>query len=143
MIVSVPFDKPDTAPVPVIVPTNGSLLLHTPPAVASLNVAVVPEHIGLTPVMAAGTGLTVTGVVRLQPPPSEYVIVADPSDTPVTTPVSDPTAAIAVLLLLHRPVELVLSEKTVVPYKHTGPPVTGAGSALATTVVVAVQPPSE
>ena len=57
---------PDT---PVIIPvvspavaTDIFVLLQVPPAVASLNVVVLPWHIVADPVIGA-TGLTVTGIV--------------------------------------------------------------------------------
>lgn len=39
-------------------------LLHTPPTVASLNVVHVPGQTVNVPVIAAGSGLTVTTVVK-------------------------------------------------------------------------------
>jgi hypothetical protein len=51
----------------VIVATAGVALLHVPPAVALLNVVVALTHTLVVPVMAAGSGLTVTVVVTAQP----------------------------------------------------------------------------
>lgn len=59
---------PDTTPVDApAVATLPSPELHVPPPVASLSVVVAPGHTLNVPVMAAGTGLTVTVVVVKQP----------------------------------------------------------------------------
>jgi hypothetical protein len=70
-MVAAPGDAPVT--MPDVVPTVAVvllLLLHMPPIVASLRVAVVPEHTVGEPVMATGTGFTVMGLVAMQPVPS-------------------------------------------------------------------------
>jgi hypothetical protein len=54
--VTTPFAEPTVA-------IAMSLLLHVPDAVASVNVMVEPWHTVVAPVIAAGTGLTVTGNV--------------------------------------------------------------------------------
>jgi hypothetical protein len=43
------------------------LLLHVPPALGLVIVVVAPMHTVEAPEMADGSGLTVTGVVTLQP----------------------------------------------------------------------------
>ena len=43
------------------------LLLHVPPDVASLNVAVAPRHIDVVPVIWPGSGFTYTVPVTTQP----------------------------------------------------------------------------
>jgi len=55
-----PVTTPETEPTVAFV---ASLLLHTPPVVASARPTVVAVHSAVAPVMAAGFGLTVTGVV--------------------------------------------------------------------------------
>ena len=45
----------------------GEALLHAPPAVALLKVVVEPAQTLVVPVIAAGSGLTVTVVVTAQP----------------------------------------------------------------------------
>ncbi len=63
-IVAVPAATPVTTPVPE--PTVAVLvfaLIHVPELVASLNVVVAPIQTDAVPVMAAGSGLTVTVVV--------------------------------------------------------------------------------
>ena len=56
----------------------------------------------LPPVMADGVGETVNMAVEVPVVPTN-VIIAVPTDTPVTTPVLAPTVAIATLLLDHVP----------------------------------------
>jgi hypothetical protein len=55
----------------LMVATDGVLLLHVPPVVVLLTVVVSPAHTCSVPVMAAGSGFTVTVAVRIQPVPSE------------------------------------------------------------------------
>ena len=67
-MLGVPAETPVTTP--VVEPTLAlvaSLLLHNPPVVASANPIVDPVHTAGAPVMAAGLGLTVTGIVAKQP----------------------------------------------------------------------------
>ena len=63
----VPAVTPVTTPPTVIVATAGVALLHAPPAVALLKVVVALTHTLVVPVMAAGSGFTVTVVVTAQP----------------------------------------------------------------------------
>ena len=68
-IVAVPVPIPVTTPVPEpMVPTAVLLLVHVPPAVASLKVVVSPTHAVVVPVMAE-IGPTVTVLVTLQEGP--------------------------------------------------------------------------
>ena len=72
MIVDVPGETPHT--VPVADPTvaiEGLPLLHVPPGTASLSVMGMVGQKLVAPVIAAGTGKTVTEVTVLQLPPSE------------------------------------------------------------------------
>lgn len=46
-------------------------LVHVPPLVVLLSVAVWPTHKPMLPVMPAGAGFTVIGFVTVQPVPSE------------------------------------------------------------------------
>ena len=62
-----PVTTPDvelTVAVPLVV-------LHVPPTVASASGIVAPTHTTDGPVIEAGSGLTVTGKVVLQPVPNE------------------------------------------------------------------------
>jgi len=68
VIVAVPAAAPVTTPVPEITDATAELLLlHEPPPVASVNVVVDPTHTASVPPIDAGAGLTVNGVVTLQP----------------------------------------------------------------------------
>ena len=62
-----PAATPVTRPPELTVAFVISSLLHVPPDVASARAAVVPGHIFIVPVMIAGTELTVTCALTLQP----------------------------------------------------------------------------
>ena len=63
-----PADTPVTDPVvPTTVATSVLPLLHTPPLVTSFNIFDEPAQTTVTPVIAAGVGLTVIGVITKQP----------------------------------------------------------------------------
>ena len=110
-----PDDTPVTTPVlKLIVAVAGEPEFHAPPGVALDNVIVVPEQTLDGPVIAAGTGLTVTSAVREHPVESVYVIVDVPAPMPVTTPVPD-TEATAPSLLAHVPPVGVLDKEVVSP----------------------------
>jgi len=67
-MVAVPADIPETIPVATpALATAGLILLQEPPAIALLNVVVLPAHIEAIPVTGA-TALMVTVVAALQPP---------------------------------------------------------------------------
>ena len=70
------------------------------------------------------------------------MIVVEPFDTPVTTPVKEPTDAIPELLLVHVPPDDALASVVVKPTHTLVVPVIAAGSGLIVTVVLAlaVQP---
>ena len=74
-----------------------------------------------------GSGFTVTGKTVVQPVGIAYVITAAPGDTPVTMPV-EPTAAIAVLLLLHPPPVVPSVNVIVDPAQTLALPVIAPGS---------------
>ena len=63
----VPTVTPVTTPPPVMVATAGVALLQIPPPVALLKVVVELIHTLVVPVMAAGSGLTVTVAVTAHP----------------------------------------------------------------------------
>jgi len=66
-MVVVPADTPLTAPPVPTVATVVLLLLHVPPAVASVNEVILPAHTARVPVMGAGENVTNTVVVVMQP----------------------------------------------------------------------------
>ena len=63
----VPADTPVTTPVLPTAARLVLLLLQVPPVEASVKAVVKPTHTLAVPVIAAGKGLTVTGVVIIQP----------------------------------------------------------------------------
>ena len=135
-----PEDTPVNNPVPLTVATVAGMQLHTPPVVTSLKVIVVPAHSLPAPVIALGTGLTVTGFVTVHPEPSEYVIVVVPVLTPVTIPFSEPMVAVVVTLLLHKP-PLTTSLNVSADPAHTLPaPDIAVGAVLTVTVIAVAQP---
>jgi hypothetical protein len=69
-MVAVPMARPLTVPVGVTGATDGLLLLHVPPGVASLSVVIPPTHTAGSPVMGFGAAITLMIVVTLQPVPS-------------------------------------------------------------------------
>jgi hypothetical protein len=70
-MVDVPGDNPMTRPVAEPMTAEKVLLLvHVPPPTASLNVEVNPKQTFVLPVIADGTGLTITDVVTKHPPVS-------------------------------------------------------------------------
>lgn len=112
--VAVPAVTPVTTPALVTVATAGLLLAQVPPVVGDKVVA-FPIQILFEPVMLTiGAAFTVTGAVAAETQPvtaSVKVKVADPADTPVTTPALV-TVAIAGLLLAQVPP--VVGDKVVV-----------------------------
>ena len=140
-IVGLPADTPVTTPVVLTtVAWAVLLLLHVLVPLGLLNVVVRPTHTDPTPVIAAGSGLTVTGVVTKQPVGNVNVIVALPADTPLTTPVEEPTDAIAELLLLHAVVPDASLNVVVAPTQTVAVPVMDAGCGLTVIGLVIKQP---
>src|ERR1700739_2118908 len=103
---TVPAVRPVNVPSAATVPLAVLLLLQAPPVVASVRLAVVPTHTGTAPVITV-IGLIVTITVPWQPPVVVYVINAVPPLKPVTTPVVDPTDAVASRVLHVPPVTLL------------------------------------
>ncbi len=66
-MVAVPAAMPLTIPVLPTVAMPVELVDHVPPPVADDNDVVAPTHIESVPEIAAGSALTVTTAVRLQP----------------------------------------------------------------------------
>ena len=115
------------------------LLLHVPGDVALLKVAVNPEQIVVTPVIAAGRGLTVTVVVAEQPVASVYVITDVPARIPEMIPELMPAEATDVLPLIHVPPPASLNTVDK-PAQTEVIPVIGPGRGSTVTVVVMRQP---
>ena len=70
------------------------------------------------------------------------MMITLPAVTPVTVPVSEPTLAIAVLLLVQVPPPVVVLSVVDEPAQTDEAPVIGAGPADTVTFLVAVQPPA-
>jgi hypothetical protein len=122
-----------------MVATPVLLLLHTPPTVSVENADVLPAQKEFVPVIAAGSGLTVTTAVLKQPALTMYEIVDVPSVNPATTPVPTCTVAFTILLLLHVPPP---DEDRVVvdPIQVLNVPVTAPGEVFTVTSLVRMQP---
>ena len=113
---------------PELAPTLATsilLLLQVPPLVRSVSAVDEPVHALKVPVIG-NIGFTFTDAVAIQLKPPVKVMVAVPPAKADTMPVDDPTAATAVLLLLHTPplaslsVVLVLAQRVVVPVMADG-----------------------
>ena len=115
------------------------LLVQLPPAGVEFKVVVKPTHTLLSPVIVVGLGLTVTGVVMIQPVLIVYVIVDVPAIAPVTTPVVGTTVALP-LLLVHVPPAGVEFNVVVKPTHTLVVPVSVVGLGLTVTGVVMIQP---
>ena len=118
MVAVPPAPAPVMTPVGLTLAIPGLLLLHVPPAAASLTVAVKPTHILGVPDIATGDGLTVTTADVVQaPPPIEYTIVEVPPIIPLTKPAAE-MVAVAGDNELHVP-PATASLREVVPPAHT------------------------
>jgi hypothetical protein len=111
LVLTTPVDEPIDA-------TVGFEEDHVPPLVAFVRVLVPPTQYCSIPEIAAGIAPTDTIVVRLHVVGNVYVISEVPVVMPVTTPLKDPTVAIAVLPLAHVP-PVVLDSVIEAP-THTG-----------------------
>src|SRR6202008_710714 len=114
VMVAVPAVIPATSPVPFTVATAVLLDDQLPPAVTLDKVVFDPAHTVVVPVIDAtvGTSFTVTDAVLFVVPQvlvTEYVMVAIPCDTPVTSPVPF-TVATAVLLVDQLPPAVTLDK---------------------------------
>jgi len=136
--VTTPVDEP-------ILITVLLLLVHIP--TPSLSDNVDPGHnTPVLPLMAATGAITFTVIVVMQPVPVEpmsgsilYVIVAEPTLTPVMSPPAD--VATAVFPLNHWSMLIDASLNIVVPPTHiVVKPVIGAGFAATTLTIVAIHP---
>jgi hypothetical protein len=138
VIVDVPEEAPVTAPIALLVPivaTDRVPLTHVPPT-EFVRVVVVPTQVVAVPPIAAGSALTVTIAVFLQPVGSVYVIVDVPPATPVTKPDDEPMVATPALLLTHVPPASALLSNVVAVTQAFSVPVMAAGRALTVTVEV-------
>jgi hypothetical protein len=115
------IDPTTTVPVPII-PVELDILvppLATKLCISPLQIVELAGEI----LIADGKGFTVTVLVAvaLEHPPvpvTVYVIVADPAETPETSPVELSTVATTALLEDHVPPELPLEVNVVLPFEH-------------------------
>ena len=113
---------------------------QAPPLEPVVSVTELPVHTLLGPVIAAGSGFTVTAAVVLQPVGSVYITVVVPVNTPANIPVVEPIVAMAVLPESHVPPPVVVVS-VVEPAGHTCMvPVMDVGSGFTVNVAVAAQP---
>jgi len=116
VIVAVPPEFPSKTPVvEPIDATIGLELPHVPPPEVFAKVVELPGQSTKVPVIAPGTGLTVTACVAKQLPGSVYVITGVPIALPVTIPVAEPTEPRLGLLLVHTPPPNALLRVVVAP----------------------------
>ena len=129
----VPVEMPVTkAVVGTIVATDGKLLDHVPPGLASVKETVPPKHTEDGPVIMTGNGLTVIVLEVEQPVAIAYVMTAVPGVIPVTSP-AELTGATAGLLVDHMPPPVASLKVITSPTQTVDGPVIGAGNALIVT----------
>lgn len=120
--------------------TPGVVLISVPEASYLATVTVAPgvpmTVIRLALYISIQAYITVTFIVAIQVLPVAYVIVAVPPDTPVTTPETGSTVAMAVLELYQKPPGTVLDNGDTDPWHIRVLPVIGAG--IACTFIVRV-----
>src|SRR6478735_2592130 len=143
----VPAVTPLTTPLLSIVATDSLLLLHTPLTVASLKVVVNPAHTLVVPLIAATTGIALTVIVVVLVPTQPLVVTVYemmlvPADTPVTTPLLSIVATDS-LLLLHTPLAVASVSVVVNPAHTLVVPLIAATTAIALTVTVVVDVPTQ
>jgi len=138
-MVAVPAATPLTRPLPLTPAVVPALLPQVPEGVAEVKEAVPPTQRLPVPVIGSGEAITVIVLVTVQPVPREYVMVAAPGVMPVTPPLSEPMAAVP-LLLLHMPPGTVLVRVTVNPTHTFGEPLIAPGEVLTVTCVLLWQP---
>jgi hypothetical protein len=109
---AVPAEIPVTIPASVTWATTGLLLIQVPPVVGDRVVVPFSQIVRDPVTLTVGRAYIVTADVVLLHPEEEKVKLADPGDTPVTTPLLV-TEALPALLLVHVPP--VVGDKTVVP----------------------------
>jgi hypothetical protein len=86
-------------------------------------------HTNVVPVITAGIGLTVMVATVLQPVAViVYVMSTTPAATPVTTPLEEPTVAVALLLLAHVPPDVASLRVIVEPSQTVDEPAIAVGT---------------
>ena len=144
-IVVVPAVSPSTTPVDAsTVPTAITLLLQAPPAVALSRSVVLPVQTVAAPVMAAGSGLTVTTAVAAHPVDVLMILMLTvPAEIPPTRPVAELTVPIATSDDCQVPPGTgagMLANAVVDPTQTVAVPVMGAGTGATVAVATRKQP---
>lgn len=117
------------------------LLVHVPPDVALVSVAVCPVQITEAPAIALIAAFMLTVAVLLQPVPIAYVMVEVPVAIPVTTPVVLPIVATDVVADVHVPPEVAEASVVVLPTQVVVLPVMAAGRFITENDLLVLQPP--
>lgn len=133
---TIPLDKPTVA-IAVL------LLVHVPPGVELVSVAVCPVQTTDGPAIEPMAELMFTVVVLLQPVPTAYVIKDVPLAMPVTIPVVLPIVATEVVADDHVPPDVVEASIVVLPTQVLVVPVMAAGRFITENALVVVQPPGK
>jgi hypothetical protein len=105
---AVPAVKPVTTPLALIDATSGAPELQLPLGVILDMVIVLPTHTVPEPAIVAGSAVTLSAAVVLQPVGSVYDIIVAPPVIPVAKPEVDTIVPTAATLLLHVPPAAVL-----------------------------------
>lgn len=117
------------------------LLVHVPPDVALVSVAVCPVQITEAPAIALIAAFMLTVAVLLQPVPIAYVMVEVPVAIPVTTPVVLPIVATDVVADVHVPPEVAEASVVVLPTQVVVLPVMATGRFITENDLLVLQPP--
>lgn len=126
-------------PVAVTVATEILLLVHTPPPIVELKVAVPSVQILGVDAIMSGVSSMLTDVVAMQEPIA-YVIRAMPGAIPVITPLLETLATVA-SEEVHTPPFIVLLKGAVFPVQICPFPVMGEGAGAIVIVAVVMHPP--
>jgi hypothetical protein len=137
-----PFDTPDTIPVPDIVAIDTSLLDHVPPAGVDVCDIVDPTHNADAPVIVVGKALTVSTELIKHPDGTVYIIVDVPAATEVAIPVPASIVAVAVLELVQLPPAVPLASAVVLAGHIDKVPDIANGRAFTVTTAVVIQAPT-
>jgi hypothetical protein len=135
-----PVSKPDDGE---IVAMLTLLLVQIPPGVVFVSVVDRPGHKLNTPAIGATVpelADTLTTLVPLHPDESSYVMIAVPTEIPVTSPDETLTVATAALLLVQTPPPDVQLKCKVVPTHVVFEPAIASEPTLTVTVFVEEQP---
>ena len=138
-MVSMPAYRPVTTPVLLTEAIEVFVTLQVPPVTASLSFVIAPKHTEDAPEMAAGAKGTVIILVTGVPQPVVYIIVAVPTVTAVTIPITS-TVATDVWLLLHVPPPTASLNAIVDAIQREEGPDMAAGTAMTVIVLVASVP---